>query len=1535
MTVIRRLTMGLLLFCTSVFAVTQSTPYILTEFPITLLKSDTAVWLKWTGATRNPTNPDLIPDSGRVYFSTSPGGSVIENYTDSVTKRVVDTIIRDQDTSYVPQDNILFKGNPPQRGIKFRPGENNMRAGVYYVMIAWRTKIGLLDTTFFSNEIKMIIESDKPVTPTAPEDLAEIENLTPTFQWENNPGVPYYHIIVSDEKIEPNLDSFTVEGLSIIWEAITANTQMIYGEPDPSGTITADPPPLSPGQEYSWVVLNNYGNHPAFSSILINMPSNFTIKGLPLKKPANVSPNGDTISANPDSTMITLKWTNLDSLANTYKAYIYVTKTFEGVTAQMVVWSTEVTAGGFTNDTGSVTLNANLVLTDNDYTWKVIAVDKKGAGTAGDISKFTYDAPVGGMRVYTKEKIEVGDTSLTKAVGLVEVKLEVLDGSLEAPLLFYTDDDGYLLRQRPPGTYKITTKKDGFVSQSKTITITENDTISETFFLKRPDATIYGKVQDKAAQAINLATVLAISDRGDTVSAETDPLGNFVLSCYEADWSIIALKEGYENSLAQEVSVIFGQSVNLPSAITLEKLSYTLSGIVKNNSDEPLLGVKVQLMSDGNVIGLLPSTPQSGAFSFSVKAGSYTISATKVGFTSYSNSIDILNSTQITIKMAAGAALIKGEIMGRSWNDSYTAIYAPITKARVIAVNTASPTDTAVTESDNVYGNFSLSVEGGKTYKLYASAQGYVQDTTGQLIVTAPGLTYTTQGTLKAFGRLKGTIRLVGRSLADLSGVTVSLYDTATNRVVVSATSDVVGSFELSGIPDSDAGTAYKIVAGRDGLVVDSIFQIDTLGRSENSDMITVSDGIPKIITTGNFIKSINVDMMSGSKAIQWILLHGQQSFTNATIKLLSPMVKNVSPVIGIGGVGTGQYTMSIDASADSIIDCAYHSYTLAVGPDSINIDTVNIPAVHHAVDSVKPVSGYVTLSVTAKNAVVDSGYVYYKEVSAQSFDSVALAAGGVPGVYTGNVMPQKDGAYMEYFFKLFVGSNIYGYKQETFVSYILPDNSTLTKVTVTPGADDTLTFPAEQEISFMFKGYYGSNFAPSTTVTAANVSWSFAGTTTCTFVSKSIEAVVATPAGGTGAAINVLQAVFVPSTTTTIKPGVKDTVLIPFKVSPHTLDSVTIARVDAGTEGFITTSGVDKAEFLAKGIDKGGSEVSVTVTWDTLSPEVGTIQNGVYVPAKNFIGRAKISATIGSVTGNFYDATAKKYGIAVQYLVSPTGDTVKSSEGCTILLPGGLVESGKQARLSMETPKLDNRIFASSTHDTLFGVPMKVKFDVVGTAYDITDVDSLISLHKDSTDSIIVALDVPSEYLDDAKAGRVYVGLWDEARAEWDPIQSSALSADETSVTIRTSHFSRYALILRSSGTGVRKFTIKPNPFSPYVVPTPEYGTNARNGTCIEVSAVSNLDKQFKSIKLSIHNVVGDVVWSARLMNATSGKVYRIWWDGKTTDREVTLTETGSLSDIAIPGVRMCRNGRYFLILKLQDSKKEKKYMKQIILFK
>jgi hypothetical protein len=67
----------------------------------------------------------------------------------------------------------------------------------------------------------------------------------------------------------------------------------------------------------------------------------------------------------------------------------------------------------------------------------------------------------------------------------------------------------------------------------------------------------------------------------------------------------------------------------------------------------------------------------------------------------------------------------------------------------------------------------------------------------------------------------------------------------------------------------------------------------------------------------------------------------------------------------------------------------------------------------------------------------------------------------------------------------------------------------------------------------------------------------------------------------------------------------------------------------------------------------------------------------------------------------------------------------------------------------------------------------------------------------------------------------------------------------------------------------------------------------------------------------------------------------YRLWWDGRTTSGEMkweTLSDGPDENSKTFPvnGRLMCKNGRYFVVLTVQDSGgKEKSYMRQVVLVK
>ncbi|MGD9200614.1 MAG: hypothetical protein PVI26_03545, partial [Chitinispirillia bacterium] len=756
----------------------------------------------------------------------------------------------------------------------------------------------------------------------------------------------------------------------------------------------------------------------------------------------------------------------------------------------------------------------------------------------------------------------------------------------------------------------------------------------------------------------------------------------------------------------------------------------------------------------------------------------------------------------------------------------------------------------------------------------------------------------------------------------------------ASLSVVATSESDALGMFEIGNVPDN---SNYIIIAGGSGLITDSLFLTDSANVRYDEDSIIVSDGLAKLSSNNKIIYNISIYMDYGSKALQWVLRHGSANITDASIKLKSPVLKTVKPGDVLSGVGVGSYITAIDADIDSILDCSYHIFTIPESGDSIHTDTVSLPMVHHVSDSVSINSNLVTLTISAKNESLDTGFVFYKDINGLNFDSISYVSSSATGnttVYTFQVTPPNDGSYMIYYFKVVIDNNIYGYEQETFRTYVLPDPSVLTKISISPSSEDTLLFPASSDITFSFNGYYGSNFISATDLTASNVTWSFLNAQGCIIKDARKDAVITTPAGGTNSNVIALQALFNADSKYQLSAGVPNPQTVYFTVSQYALDSIAVIRVDADERGYITTSPSDKAEFIVRGIDAGNNTVTISPTWSIFPDSAGTITENTFIPSNDFIGNVRIFASSNNKTGEFNPQFGKNEyssGLMVHYMVPLTLDTVKSGVGCRIVIPPNLIGDGDIARISLERPMLKVNKLNIVSGD----------YNVIGDAYDIKELEATKFRYEEgeSTDSIIISVDIPEEYQSIAKTSedKFYVALWNEDSVRWEALGNSKIAPNGKSISIRTTHFSRYSLIQKVGETAA-DFSVKPNPFSPYVFPRaefPEYSVNVPMGTCFEVS-LSSKYKNMLQFQIDIYNVVGSKVWSVRLLNADNFK-YQIWWNGKTTERTIDLnaqTIENIIDNIPTTDI-MCRNGRYFAVLTVKDPKKINQYTKQVILFK
>ncbi len=1491
----------------------QVTPYIITDFPETLVTQESHVKIAWQKAS------STIPtDSGTIYYSRSPGGGDIANYDYTVENADIqnDKVGQRRQTWFYPEN------------------ENNMGIGRYYCMVAWiySSPLGVKDT-FYSNELPLIIEKTEPVEITSPSQDT-ISQLTPTFEWTANQGVPYYHVILSDEKI--SIDSseggeLDIKGISVVWQAITPNTQITYGTPDPSGTMTATPSPLSPGKTYSLVVLNNYGNNMMYTSQKFGLPKTFSIRGDTLKSPRNVYPAGEEISD--DS--ITFTWTNLDTGANTYHVFVYKSSgdLVEGINAQLAVWDDEVGAGQF-KDTGRVTINAKSILTEKHYTWKVMAVDKKGAGTSGDTTGFDYRSPTGTMELYTIERVTAGGEVVNeRAVGLVEVKVEVLGGSMEKALGLYTGSSGKLSRDRPVGTYRVTGIKQGYEEATKTLSIEEGKTTTDTLFMVRPDATIYGSVLSPGGSGINAATMTAVSDKQDTVTTKTDNSGNFVISCYEGDWSLYAAKESYITSDIRDTITSFGENVDIGS-IVLERVPYTLSGIVTNDNAESVLGATVKLYQSSNLVATVPSTPQSGEFSFSVQSGTYRLAASKTGFASYSSKeIEVTGSQQKNITLYPGAAEVRGNVIGRGYTNGEE-VNAPITSAEIHFANSSG--DTFSTSPDPTYGNYKISLRSKTSYTYWISAKGYSKMIPAATPTLLQDTTYELTDTLIRYAFFDGHVKKIDttdNTLIPVEKAAVSLIREAGGEVITEAVSGPDGSFELRGIPDGN----YTVSAGAAGLIVDSLFPAESLQVQDGKVQFASSDST-----------SLDIFLVTGNKTIVLHALDSEEQSLDARVKLQSPLQRTMTLPDTIDSAGAGRYTLIVDADADSFLDLSFHSFSV---PDSVDTfaDTINLSVLHSYADTLAvDENGEVTLSIRKKGDIVlDSAYLYYRDETQTRFKQVKCSSSTAGDSLYSAVSPPRDGSKMAYYFVVYAGNDEYGYNREVYRTYIKPSTK-LSKIEIVPGAGDTAVYPDNYEIRFSFRGYYGDALIPKELDNATyedKIKWeprSQGGRIPGELTDASGTSAIFS-AGSHSDSAQIVELVAYLTDCSETRNDCPCSTSVVFKVSPHELAYIRVTRVDQSAPNPISNSSGSKAEFSANGLSEDSVTLALTPMWSIGPSRAGSIDStGIYSPAPGFAGRVEIIASVSDrMQGRYRQDGGEESGMRVYHSILPGSgaDTVTNHNKCSILLPDSAVKKGEEGQLFIAEQKLTNPFEQGRG-----GVR------VVSAAFDIREING-VEMPAREEDSMQIRIRIPASHARRAakqNAG-MFLARWNADSLYWDTLANSkaVVSGTDTFMTANVRHFSWYAVAAKPQKTGL-VFDVAPNPFSPYVTMSSEEVADRANidkeppsgvqgGTWIKFKPFSTRNDRVK-VWLRILTIRGEPVWSAKLLDAAVGADHYVWWDGRTLDNQKDLKEhqpDETETVYYVKGKKMCRNGRYFVLLTAKDEKKTDNKLEEIILIK
>ena len=602
--------------------------------------------------------------------------------------------------------------------LTFTPQAEGMTGGVYYCRISNNADGD------WSAEFKLFIDVINNVSYISPASNELLDDLTPTFQWSPLTNVPYYTIIVCDGAPVIQAGEGLTITANIIWGAITNQTSIEYGTPDPSGYYTnLNPPPLIQGFTYAWLVMKNYSGSPSTNSEDVVTYRTFRVSPIAsCGTPTLVSPaNGSSMT---DTANIVLSWQAATG-ANNYKV---VLKRVEegGIGAsgkqEVPVWSEYTTA---TN----ITVPANIAFNTNTYTWYVIALDATGKGKKSEVWNFYYENTTDVELEF--HFVENGPLGLENVPGAI-VFVETTGGIKINNYPLVANNNGWYYYTIPAGNYNMTVKKEGFDNGLFSFTATQPGPLNQSFTLIRSLYNISGIVKDDTGSPLSGANINA-SFMGTTFTAstfsQTDGTFSFNAGRTNGDWLIVASKSGYKTATSV-ASVVPGEfDFVLPEPIILTRNVNTLSGKVTNDSAQGINNAEVKVSENGNPSNFyITYTNSSGNYSINLPDGTWVINITKAGFVSPPASYITLSGGQSAVRNFT-MSYQANQILGNVRDNLSIAMQNVLVRA---VPDAGSPIETYT----DWLGNYVLSVGPGN-YTVNAILSGYNSD--GAKIVNFSG----------------------------------------------------------------------------------------------------------------------------------------------------------------------------------------------------------------------------------------------------------------------------------------------------------------------------------------------------------------------------------------------------------------------------------------------------------------------------------------------------------------------------------------------------------------------------------------------------------------------------------------------------------------------------------------------------------------------------------------------------------------------------------------------------------------------------
>lgn len=1535
-------------------------------------KIDTATNIRIDYTKLNP----VAKDSVTIYFGAQTGGGIPANYpykasfvfkidtatlrsgidTDSAVKLKADSLYNRKGATYT--DGAYYtpaahSGDiPANRSIFIRPfhqdginGVKTMSAGRFYFIV--KGKDGGV-----SQEAQLIVETREAATITSPK--GTITSMQPIFKWNPVAGVPYYHLLLSDQPI--NITENGLSNASFIWQAIVPGSEIQYGAPDPSGLFPL-PPPLAPGVGYQWLVLNNYGNQKEYTSFnALPIPSNFTIQGslsgLTAPDSSKMITKGDGRVLNSfydslgslyhadsfmvgegDSANLTFSWNSISHPdKNLYRVYLYniVFDPSTNSDAAVVVWTKSTT------DT-SVTINAKSFLASSVmHVWKVFVENTSGAGVVSDKKAFFYadTSPKAIIRYRSYER--VGDTD-SIVIKFANVTITPLSGG-GLPIDLPTDINGYGSKTVQYGNYRVLINPSGYRSDTRDVVVSElTPDTTLTFVLTPYPAQFFGTVVDSGTP-VGDATVEAISSTGDTVKCNTDASGSFSLPVDAGDWLVTASKLGYRRSSPPlSFSPTHGQSVST-GAINISRFTTVISGTVRNSmNNAPIINATVTLRRGGNLIGERRTT-DAGYYSFSVEpASGYSITVSKQGFSSANrNNITLTTNIVYNAVLSSSTGSLSGTVFVTS-NSVSSGSSSFVTNGRQAVLITAvdSLNDTvATTESSRGDNTYLFTLVPGN-YKLYLSGNSIVPDSVASIEIVA-NTTANRNIYLKEYGRIIGKVFALSGSVNNAVTVTASNSSGAVRTAISSAST---GGYTINNLT---AGN-WRVKFSKVGFATDSAqFTIVDTTLSGGAKALTSRYAGTDSLEAGNLSLSFSMAILDSSIV----------SDSSQIVRLIYPTAQNIKYGTSLSNLGTGLYRFGTRVSfgTANILNVDSLGKNLQTDGDTIRFKHP-FRYLNRAVADTTPPGDSIDVSIVVRgdgysgaSVIPFSPAIYFRDQSANSWNSSSNATIS-DSTITFRILPSNDNSNMVFYFdvKASQGTDTIKWSNRlTPYSLFVPPTSGIKFVTVFPASWSSATpatLPWRTTTSFTVLCQDGS-FAPRT---PSQIRWTAVNRSGVITFSGLSSATLTATVTGDSALINESTVDSVLCIVTL--DGSRDTtVKTYFRIIKKSVDLLVV------TSSSPSIAANQQASFIVAGLNSESGELFQTQgSWSTTTPfnaPYGINSTGTFRSPPNYIGTVGIRV----------EAFGKRaiYQLPVIHQIK-AGDSTFAYNASNIAGAGLLLGFGS----SVYPQGVGRDIGLSSTSPEDLPVLKAVSSlgEVISPVYKLELGNS--SSAKPYA-PFAVTIKIPENY----RGKSIFPAVWNQRKTKWDTIPDYLIkSLDATRYPLsKANHFTadsraayimfstrhlgilddgngtegEYALLNVSDKFGVAELKVGPNPFSPLVISRDSAG-NRWQGLRIEFFVNSDESPQSYS-EVQILNMEGNVI-NNRLMTKeetvsegfknlysldTKGGFY-----GRRTIKRVYIWD-GYTS-----GGRACRNGRYLVRIRATDGIKTEYRTIPVTLFK